>query len=124
MIKRWLLSFLLTLLGLVNLLRAGLSYRLKSLFTQTNLTIYPFLGIFYGLAGVVFIGLAIICFRRRRNCPALLTILAYHAITWTVRIATSDSTYARSIWARDAVFTLFFLSIIFFLSWHPHNRKN
>ena len=122
MIKRWLLSVFLTLLGLANLVRAGLSYRFTGLFTQSNLKIYSLLGIFYGIAAIVFVGLAIICFRHNRNCPAFYTTLGYQVIIWSIRLTTFDSSYARSLWVRDAVFSLIFLAIIFILSQHPQKQ--
>ncbi len=122
MIKRWALSVLLCIKGLANLIRAGMSFKMDSLFTKLNLGMFPLLGGFYAVLGIVFIGLAIMCWRRNRQCPAPFIVLGYEVSIWIVRILAFRSTYARSLWSRDVIFSLAFLGIVYFLAHASRNH--
>ena len=123
MIRRWVLSVLMGLLGLANLIRAGMSFTMNPLLTRLNLAMFPILGGFYAVVGLVFLGLAILCGSRNHQCPAFITVLGYEIILWIVRILTFRSTYTRSLWMHDAVFSLIFLGIVYILSHKPISQK-
>lgn len=91
--------------------------------TKLNLALFPLLGGFYTILGIVFIGLAIKCWRRNRLCPAFFVVLGYEFCIWIMRILTFRSTYARSLWLRDAIFSLVFLGIVFFLVHKPMPKQ-
>jgi hypothetical protein len=120
--KRWALSGLLGILGLANLFRAGMSFRMTIMFTKLNLAMLPFLGGLYAILGIGLLALSIICWRRNRQCPAFFSVLGYEITIWIVRLAAYQSSYARSLWLRNAIFSLSFLVIIFILTHKPHNR--
>jgi cbb3-type cytochrome oxidase subunit 3 len=114
--KRWSLSALLGIIGLINLVRAGISLKMIPILSKLNLAFFPLLGGMYAAFGIFFIGLAVICFRRNRHCPAFFFALGYEFILWTIHIMAFRSTYARSLWMRDAIISIIFLGIVFFLS--------
>jgi hypothetical protein len=110
-------------MGLANLIRAGMSFRMNALFSTLQVTLLLPLGIMYALSGIVFIALAVI-WRKNQQFPAFFTILGYEIFMWIVRIMTFRSSYARSIWLRDGVFSLLFLGAVFFLSHKPRKVQN
>lgn len=119
MIKRWLLSGLLAILGLVNVIRAGTSFTMGSQLAKLNSAMFPLLGAFYAVLGIILLGLLVMCWRRNWRCPAFFVILGYEISIWIARILTLRSTYARSLWARDAIFSLVFLGLVFWLTYKP-----
>jgi hypothetical protein len=55
------------------------------------------------------------CWRRKANGYALKLAIIYQATLWIVHVAGDRSEYARSLWPRDAVLTLAFLTLVAFL---------
>ena len=117
--KRRALSVLLVVIGLANLIRAGLSFRMNVLFSKHQVTLLFPLGGVYALSGVIFITLALICWKKNLQYPAFFSVLGYEIIIWILRILTFRSTYARSLWLRDGIFSLLFLGIVYFLVHKP-----
>lgn len=82
------------------------------------LTEYPpslslsLLGGLYGLWGAIFLAAAVIVWRRKNTGGALGLALAYQLTLWLLHLLGDRSDYARSLWPRDAVLTLLFLTLI------------
>ena len=120
--KRRTLSVLLVVIGILNIIRAGISFSTSTLFSKLNVALLLPLGGFYALSGIASIALAFVHWRMRRQFPVFFIILGYEIITWVLRIVTFRSTYARSLWLRDAIFSLLFLGIVYLLVRKPHKR--
>lgn len=103
--------------GAANLLRAGMT-----VYIAPALTEYPpsapllFLAGVYGLWGVIFLGAAVLTWRRKTTRGALVLALLYQAVLWTMNLAAYRSTYARSLWPRDLLLTLIFLGLVALLA--------
>ena len=122
MMKRWhILSTLFLLIGLANLIRAGMGVYIAPALKSLSLSLpLPLLSAGYLLCGLCFVTTAIIYWRRKTSHNALKLATAYQAILWIIHLAGDRSEYARSLWPRDAVLTLAFLALVAFLS---HKRK-
>ena len=117
--KRWTLLVLLVVIGLTNLIRAGMAFRMNALFNTLQVTsLFP-LGLLFALSGICFFILAFVCSRNKHRCPAFHIILGYEIILWIVRLLTYRSTFSRSLWMRDVLFSFIFLGIVFFLTHKP-----
>ena len=99
---------------------------MNTLFNKLQVALLLPLGVLYALTGIVFIALAIVCWHKKQQYPVFFVILGYEIIIWVVRIVTFRSTYARSLWLRDVIFSLLFLGIVYFLVHKPraNNRKS
>ena len=114
--KRWCLLALFLITGLVNLVRGLLAWQLSSVLTtyapSFSLTL---LGSIYGFWALGLIAEGVHCFLERR-CYARWMALIYQLTLWIVRFVGDRSTRARRLWARDLILSLFFLTLVFFLS--------
>ena len=114
--KRLALVIVICLLGLANMIRAATAFYVHAMLEAPNLPWLPILGGFYASTGLIFCGLAVLCWRRDRNCRAFAVVLVYEIISWILRLVTYRASYARSVWLRDAAITLVFLGLIYSLS--------
>ena len=116
----WLLLILHIVLGLANVTRGVLAFRVAPVLTPAA----PYLdlsvlgGIYIGW-GVVLLGIGIGCFKRtsvRSRWVLRGSAVAYQLTAWIIHLVGDRSTYARGLWGRDLVLTLLFLGVVFVLA--------
>lgn len=119
--KRWhWLILCLLVVGLANLIRAGVAFAYASSLQQWGTTIpLPWLGVVYAVLGLCFLACAAICWRTRGRCLAVALALFYQGALWLIRIFGDRSLYARGLWGRDLALTGAFLGLIFLLAHRP-----
>ncbi len=103
---------------------------MSSQMAKLDLTMFPMLGVFYAVLSILLLGLVVVCWRTKWHCPAFFVVLGYVISIWIMRIFTQRSTYATSLWVRDAIVSLVFLGLVFWLAYKPistlkskHSRK-
>ena len=115
MFRRWLLLLILLLIGLGNLVRAGMIGYVAPVIDDQMLSVsWEFLGAFYLAWGLAFVVLAGMVWRRRRRTHtwALPLALGYQASVWLLRLLAERSSYARSLWRRDLLLSALFVLLI------------
>lgn len=111
--------------GVANLLRAVMTVYVAPALAEYPLSLsLTLLGSVYGLWGVIFLVAAIIAWRRESIGGALGLGLTYQIVLWVIKLLGYRSTYARSLWPRDALLTLFFLASIVLLIGRSHLFTN
>ncbi len=122
--KRYrLLATLFLLLGLANLLRAGLVPEVLTVLEPEMLSLpLPLLGGLYGFFGLGFIVLAILSWLGRARAWAFEFALVYQLALWIIRFVGYRSPLAQSLWSRDLLLTVLFLVVVFFLT-RPGRRR-
>ncbi len=122
--KRYrLLATLFLLLGLANLLRAGLVPEVLTVLEPEMLSLpLPLLGGLYGFFGLGFIVLAILSWLGRARAWAFGFALVYQLALWIIRFVGYRSPLAQSLWPRDLLLTVLFLVVVFFLT-RPGRRR-
>ena len=107
------ISIVWVILGVANLIRAGMSVYIASALVEypTSLSL-PFLGVVYGLLGLIFLAVAIVTWRRKSTGGALGLAVAYQVVLWIIKLIGYRSEYARSLWPRDLLLTLLFLACV------------
>ena len=99
--------------GVANLLRAGMTlYIAPALAEYPSSLSLPLLATVYGLWGMIFLGAAVLFWQRKTTRGALILVLAYQGVLWTINLIGYRSEYARSLWPRDVLLTLIFLALI------------
>ncbi|HOT92441.1 MAG TPA: hypothetical protein PLJ78_09285 [Anaerolineae bacterium] len=120
MSKRWRVIAIIILwivLGVANLLRAGMAAYIAPALGGYPLSLpLAFSGIVYGVLGLIFLAAAMVAWRRESTDGAFGLAVAYQAILWALHFVGDRSSYARSLWLRDAVLTLLFLALIALLA--------
>jgi len=115
--RRRILAVLFLLMGLANLLRAGLVPEVLTVLEPEMLSLpLPLLGVLYGLWGLGFLALAILSWLGRARTWAFLIAIVYQLVLWIIRFIGYRSPFAQSLWARDLLLTLLFLVVVFFLT--------
>ncbi len=123
MFKKWrALALFWLLLGIANLVRAAVAYRLtEALEAHPPAVALPLLGWVYAVWGAAFLVSAALTWRRRAQRGAVWLTLAYQAGLWIVRLGAYRSDYARSLWARDLLLTGLFILLI---AWLTHDKQS
>ncbi len=116
----WLLLILYVVLGLANVTRGVLAFRVGEVLAPAapSLDLSVLGGIYIGW-GVVLLSVGIGCFRRtsmRSRRVLRGSAAAYQVTAWIVRLMGDRSTYARSLWGRDLVLTILFLGVVLVLT--------
>jgi len=116
----WLLLALYSVLGLANVTRGVLALPVGSVLAPAapSLDLSVLGGIYIGW-GVALLGIGIGCLKRtpvRSRRILRGSAVAYQLTAWIIHIVGDRSTYARSLWGRDLVLTLLFLSVVFVLT--------
>lgn len=119
-IASWLLLVFYILLGLANIARGVLAFRVGPVLAPAAPSLdLSLLGGIYIVWGVALLGIGAGC-ARRRSSRARWTLfwaaVAYQLTGWIIRLVGDRSSYARSLWGRDLIVTLLFLGAIFVLS--------
>jgi len=120
------LSFLVLILGLANLGRAGMALRYAALLPDLPMTAsWAYLAAMGGFWGVVFVacvvGLVRFCPWSRWGTLAATTL--YEAHVWANHLLLDASDYARQTQLRDLVLTLLLLALVWGLLNWPSIRK-
>jgi Na+/melibiose symporter-like transporter len=124
--KRWLLFPLLLLIGLGNLVRAGMIGYVAPVIDDQMLSVsWGFLGAFYLAWGITFVVLAGMAWRRRHRTHTwtLPVALGYQASVWLLRLLAERSPYARSLWRRDLLLSALFVLLIAWSSSNVQKRE-
>jgi len=110
--------------GAVNLIRAGMSVYMAPALAEypPSLSLGLLAGV-YGLWGVIFLAAALITWRRKSTHGAFGLALAYQVVLWIIKLIGYRSEYARSVWSRDLLLTLIFLTLIALLAGHDRLLK-
>ena len=116
----WLLLILYVVLGLANITRGVLSFRMGPVLAPAapSLDLSVLGGIYIGW-GVALVGIGIGCFRRasaRSGWVLGASAVVYQLTVWTIRLVGDRSTHARGLWGRDLVLTILFLGMVFALT--------
>jgi len=107
------LFLLLLLIGLGNLVRAGMIGYVAPVIDDQMLSVsWGFLGAFYFAWGLALVVAAVMAWRRRHRAWTLSVALGYQASVWLLRLFAGRSSYARSLRRRDLVLSVFFLLIV------------
>jgi uncharacterized membrane protein len=115
--RRRILAVLFLLMGLANLLRAGLVPEVLTVLEPEMLSLpLPLLGGLYGLFGLGFIVLAILSWLDRAEAWGFPFAVVYQLVLWIIRFIGYRSPFAQSLWARDLLLTLLFLVVVFVLN--------
>lgn len=102
---------------MANLLRAGMAFYIAPALAEYPPSLsLPLLASVYGLWGVIFLVAAVIAWRRKSTSGALGLALLYQAVLWIMNLLGGRSGYARSLWPRDLLLTLIFLTLIALLA--------
>ncbi len=115
---RWrVLAIIWAVLGVANLVRAGMTLYVAPVLTSYPLSVpLPLLGGLYSLWGVIFLATALFTWRRAAAGAAFKLALIYQAVLWLLHGVGDRSDYVRSLWLRDVCLTLVFLALIAFLA--------
>lgn len=115
--RRRILAVVFLLMGLANLLRAGLVPEALTVLEPEMLSLpLPLLGGLYGLFGLGFIVLAILSWLDRAEAWSFPFAVVYQLVLWIIRFIGYRSPFAQSLWARDLLLTLLFLVVVFVLN--------
>jgi hypothetical protein len=122
-IKRWGLVAVFLTIGLVNLLRGGLVLRFAPALEGYEIAMSPVLLVgFYWVWAVLLSVEAVVCLLRAR-CYARPVALAYQATLWVVRLISDRTTAAEGVGLQNAVLSLLFILLIWFLSSQRTGRQ-
>jgi len=122
-IRRWGLFAVFLTTGLVNLLRGGLILRFSPALEGYEIAMPPALLIgFYWVWAVLLSVEAVVCLLRAR-CYGLPAALAYQATLWGVRLISDRTTAAEGVGLQNAVLSLLFILLIWFLSSQRTGRQ-
>ena len=118
--KRWrMLSIFFLLVGVSNLIRVRMvSYTAPALEGYTLSLSLPFLSWSYGLFGAIFVGAAVVYGWLKKTNYAFSLAALYQAALWIIHLVGDRSSYARSLWPRDALLTIVFLTFTALLTGH------
>ena len=126
--RRWVLglAFLVLVIGLANLGRAGLTLRYASLLPKLAMTVsWAYLVATTGFWGLVFVACAVglMCFRpwSRRGTLAATTLYEIHV--WINRLLFDANDYARQTRLRDLLLTLLLLVLVWGVLNVPQVRR-
>ncbi len=98
------------ILGLANLVRAGMIPYVASVLTDWPLTVpLPLLGGVYVLWGLLFAALGVLLWVGKAHRLAPPAAVGYQLTLWILHGLAYASTYARELWPRDAALTAGFL---------------
>lgn len=115
--RRKLLSMFFGAVGLVNVARALLAFRIGPAFETYSLSIaLPILGSLYLLWGVIFLVFSALFWKQRALRWVVLPTAIYQFTLWALHLFAYRSEYARSLWMRDSVLTAVFLLVVLALS--------
>lgn len=116
MLWSWGLLLLCGGLGIANVARGLLAISLQEVLPQTSLPLW-LVGWVYIAWGIAFLVCAVMALWPKDRPRWLLPGcgVAYQMTGWIVRILGDVSTYARQLWLRDAVLSLFFLVVVVLL---------
>ncbi|MCU0519995.1 MAG: hypothetical protein MUF84_04805 [Anaerolineae bacterium] len=110
-----LLLVLLVLVGGGNVIR-GVTGWIASSSLAVNPIPLPVLSTFYLVWGGVFLALGIAVYRgmgRHGHRVVVAVAVAYQTLVWIIRVVGERSSYARSLWLRELLFTgLFLLTVV------------
>ncbi|HEY89552.1 MAG TPA: hypothetical protein G4N98_07445 [Thermoflexia bacterium] len=114
--RRYILAILFLLVGLLNLLRAGMTPVVSATLEGWPVAIpLPFLGVLYACCGVCGLVFAFLFWKGRRLNWALPVAGAYQLILWMLHWG-YRATYIRALWARDLLLTVIFLVAVALLA--------
>ncbi len=106
------------ILGLANLVRAGMIPYVASVLADWPLTVpLSLLGGVYVLWGILFVVLSVLLWRGGGRRPALPAAVGYQLTLWLLHGLAYASTYARELWPRDVALTAGFLLSVALLLW-------
>lgn len=119
---RWVAGLLL-LVGVANLVRAGMAAYSAPVLAEWSLT-WPWwlFGGLYLLWGVSLSGLAIALWRGQARRLGLPLAVAYQASLWLLHLLGDRSVYARSLWGRDLLLSALFLAVVAWGTGQPAKR--
>jgi hypothetical protein len=120
MLASWLLLILYGVLGIANVTRGVLAFRVAPVLASAapSLDLSVLGGIYVGW-GVVLLGSGIACFKRASAGWRWVlrgSAIAYQLTIWIIRLMGDRSTYARSLRGRDLALTILFLIVVFVLT--------
>ena len=112
----WLLLILYIVLGLANVTRGVLAFRVGPVLAPAapSLDLSVLGGIYIGW-GAVLLGIGIGCFKRtsvRSRWVLRGSAVIYQLTVWIIYLVGDRSTYARGLWGRDLVLTILFLGVV------------
>ncbi|MCD4739010.1 MAG: hypothetical protein K8R89_07100 [Anaerolineae bacterium] len=120
--RRHVLAILFLLVGLLNLLRAGMAPVVSAALEGRPVAIpLPLLGVLYACCGVCGLVFAFLFWKGRRLNWALPLAGAYQLVLWMLHLG-YRATYIRALWARDLLLAVVFLVTVALLV--PPNNRN
>lgn len=119
---RWVAGLLL-LVGVANLVRAGMAAYSAPVLTEWPLA-WPWwlLGGLYLCWGLGLSGLAVALWRGQARWLGLPVAVAYQASLWLIHLLGDRSAYARSLWGRDLLLSALFLAAVAWGTGRPARR--
>ena len=117
-LSRWLLLVLCVLVGGANVIRGVTGWVVSSSLAVHPIPL-PILSTFYLLWGGVFLvagGAVCRGMGRYRHRVIVAVVVLYQTMVWIIRVVGERSSYARSLWVRELLFTGVFLLVAILLA--------
>lgn len=103
------------LLSATNTLRGHLAWQVAPLLQGQSAVSLPLMGGWYLAWGLVWAGLGLLVVRDKALRAVMPVALGYQGAAWLLRWLYDRSEYARALWGRDALLSLLFLGVTWWL---------